>query len=383
MTSILLVANTSWYVYNFRLPLIKDLKLKGYGVDVVAPFDNYTHLLEHEGVKVHIWKVSRQSINPFLELNSIIELIRLYRSIRPDLVHHFTIKACIYGTIAAKFSNVFRVLNAVTGLGHVFLERGLHSRLMRRCLRPLYRTVFMARRSTVIFQNSDDQRKFIRLGITESNKSVLIRGSGVDIEHFKPLKTRKKKFNSPPQLLFPSRIIRQKGIYELLAASRKLWGKGLEFELLIAGKLDSGNRSSLSLSELKELRREKRVSLLGHIDDMSELYSQVDLVILPSWREGLSRALIEAAAMELPIITTDVPGCRDVIDHGGSGLLVPVKDTHSLMLAIQLLLSNQDFAYHLGETARRKVVNEFQVSLINEKTVAQYERLLLMEPTKD
>ena len=382
MPYILLVANTSWYVYNFRLPLIKELKRKGYLVDVIAPYDAYPQLLEKEGVKVHLWKVSRKSINPLLELTSLLDLIKLYRFVKPDLVHHFTIKACLYGTIAAKFSKVFSVINAITGLGHVFLGTRLDNRIMRRCLRPLYRAVFMSRRSIVIFQNNSDLEKLIRLGITATAKTILIRGSGVDIEHFKPTKDSKRRFNSPPQLLFPSRLIRQKGIFEVLEASKKLWEKGFDFELLIAGTIDSGNRSSLSLLDVRKLQSNQKIHLLGHVEDMPKLYSEVDLVILPSWREGLSRALIEAAAMELPIITTDVPGCRDVIDHGCSGLLVPLKDAHSLMLAMQLLLENQELAYQFGKAARQKVVNEFQVSLINKKTIVQYERLL-MDPTKN
>ena len=170
-------------------------------------------------------------------------------------------------------------------------------------------------------------------------------------------------------------MINEKGVRELLSAVRTLWAEGLSIELLVAGALDSGNRSSLSVDELAVLRSDPRVRCLGHVADMREIYAASDIVVLPSWREGLSRALIEAAAMERPIITTDVPGCRDVVDHGRTGLLVPFRDSRSLALALRLFSENPDLARRCGKQARRKVKAEFQVSLVNQVTLAQYEQM--------
>ncbi len=378
MQNVLLVANTSWYLYNFRFPLIKELKDKGYNVSIVAPHDNYTSHLQNEGIIVHDWEVSRNSINPLLEIKALIDLIRIYRHIKPDLVHHFTIKACLYGTIAAKFSRIYRVINAITGLGHVFLGTRMRNKLLRRFLKPVYKAVFMARRSTVVFQNAEDQEKLIDLGITKGGKAKIIRGSGVDINHFKPSisKSTLQRFSYPLKILFPSRLIKQKGVTEVLQACKALWDKGFEFDLLIAGDVDLGNRSSLSSKELKEIQNHPRINCLGHVEDMRKIYEKSDLVVLPSWREGLSRALIEAAAMEKPIITTDVPGCKDVVDHGSSGLLVPLRDSRSLMLSICLLMQNPELAFKFGKAARKKVLAEFEVSLVNQRTLEQYENLL-------
>jgi len=383
---VLLVANTSWYLHNFRLPLLQDLRAAGYLVEAVAPHDSYTPLLEAEGFTVHPWLVARRSINPLREAHALVDLLRIYRREQPELVHHFTIKACLYGTLAAKGARVYRVMNAVTGLGHVFLGTRKRTRLLRRALKPLYRAVFSARRATVVFQNAADQEKLISLGITDAASAQLIRGSGVDISHFDPEAlppglaagqlAPPGQFHSPLRLLFPSRLINEKGVRELLEACQALWSSGAELELLVAGALDDGNRSSLTPVELAELRAEPRIRCLGHVADMRALYASSDLVVLPSWREGLSRALIEAAAMERPIITTDVPGCRDVIDHGHCGLLVPVKDAHALRLAISLLRHQPALARQFGQAARRKVVQEFTVGLVNERTVAAYQRLL-------
>jgi glycosyltransferase involved in cell wall biosynthesis len=377
---VLLVANTSWYLYNFRLPLLRDLRAAGYAVAAVAPHDSYTCLLEAEGFTVHNWLVARSSVNPFSEAHALVDLLRIYRREQPALVHHFTIKACLYGTIAAKGARIYRVINAVTGLGHVFLGTRKRSRLMRRAIRPVYKAAFMARRSTVVFQNAADQEKLIQLGITDGERAQLIRGSGVDIEHFNPAAIPKAPapgaFHQPLQLLFPSRLIREKGVQELLEACQRLWADAIPLQLLVAGAIDEGNRSALTPAELSTLQADSRIRCLGHVADMRAVYAAADLVVLPSWREGLSRSLIEAAAMERPIITTDVPGCRDVIDHGRSGLLVAIQDSRGIELAIRLLLDNPDLAHRLGKEARRKVIAEFQVSLVNESTLHTYQRLL-------
>lgn len=374
-TKVILVANTSWYLYNFRLPLLKELRSAGYTVEAIAPHDEYTHLIQHEGFKIHHWVVTRSSINPFLEMRALADLAKLYRRERPDLVHHFTIKACVYGTLAAKSSRIYRVVNSITGLGHLFVGRRKRTRLLRRALKPVYKAVFTAKRSTVVFQNAEDQERLIQLGITDGERARLIHGSGVDIEHFKPTEDSAGKFHDPVKLLFPSRLIKEKGIYDVLKAFLALRENGEAIELLIAGDIDDGNRSSLSKEDLSALRNDSQIKLLGHVNDMRSLYANSDIIILPSWREGLSRSLIEAAAMERAIVTTDVPGCREVIDHGDSGLLIPPKDPRSLELAITLLLQQPDLARRLGKQARQKVFNEFQVSLVNEKTLGQYKEL--------
>ena len=385
-SKILLVANSSWYIYNFRFPLLRSLRSSGYNVQLVAPFDRFTPHLEREGFTVHNWDVSRSSINPFAELKALFNLYEIYQREAPNLVHHFTIKACLYGTISAKLVDIPFVLNAITGLGHVFLGTRKRNRILRKALIPLYRQVLGARRSTVIFQNNDDKLCLTGLGIADDSRAELIRGSGVDVSYFDPDQVSNNPSSNVQlisvdskltrRVLFPSRLIAEKGFRELIQACSDLWNAGTDFHLLVAGSIDDGNRSSLTFEELTALRIEKRIQFLGHVDDMRKLYATSDLLVLPSWREGLSRSLIEAASMEKPIITTDVPGCRDVVDHGRTGLLVPVRDHHALRLAIQLLLDRSDLAFQLGVAARIKVVEDFEVSLVNDRTLHQYRKLL-------
>ena len=373
---VVLVSNTCWYLYNFRLPLLLLLREQGYIVELVAPYDKYLKNLESLGFKVNYWQLNRRSKNLILELKALIDLIIIYNRIRPDLVQHFTIKACLYGTIASKISNVKRVINSITGLGHIFIGNKLKHKLLRLFIKPIYKLVFNAKRSIVIFQNSSDLEKLVSLGITDDEKARLIRGSGVDISHFRSIGKQNDQFSTPPKILFPSRLIYEKGIRELLNACIELWSENFDFELLIAGEIDSGNCSAINSDDLAQIKKLRNINCLGHVNDMKRLYESVDIVVLPSWREGLSRSLIEAASMEKPIITTDVPGCRDVIDHGLSGILVPVRNTKSLVLAIKLLLTNPKLAFDFGKSARQKVINEFQLSIINDQTLSNYRDLL-------
>lgn len=373
---IALVANSCWYIYNFRKSLILTAKEEGFNVVIIAPDDEFRKELEDLELDFCEWKVNRSSINPLSELDAILRLWSIYKAKKIDLVHHFTIKACLYGTIAAKGAKIYRVINSVTGLGHVFVSSRRRSMFLREMLKPVYRLIFSARRSTVVFQNADDMEHLAGLGITDSNRSRLIRGSGVDVTYFKRRKGYAASEDGWTRVLFPSRLINEKGTAELLSAVRSLWNRNKKIKLIVAGEIDSGNRSSLGAKEKEALDREKHVEVLGHVDDMRSLYERVDIVVLPSWREGLSRSLIEAAAMECAIITTDVPGCRDVVDHGVSGLLVPLKCERSIALAIELLMENNELAVDFGKRAREKVSIQFEAEKINRETIVQYNRLL-------
>jgi len=375
-----LVANTSWYIYNFRLPLLQDLKENGFDVVVMAPRDKFTERLESLGFNLVEWKLIRKSINPFAEISAIIELARLYRSCNCDIYHHFTIKACIYGTIAAKLTKRYRVVNSITGLGHLFVSNKKRTRALRGAISPLYKKVLSAKRAVNIFQNKDDADLMIRDGMTRGEQAKLIYGSGVDVNYFSAAAGREKlseiKEGGEIVILFPSRVIKEKGIQEVVEAMHMLEEAEFCFKLRIAGDIDSGNRSSLSRDCLELLAKNDRIELMGHCDNMREVYADAHIVLLPSWREGLSRTLIEAAAMEKPIITSDVPGCRDVVEHGKNGLLIKMGCSHSISMAILLMARNGAWADGLGRNARTRVISEFEVSLVNKRTIDEYNELL-------
>jgi len=353
--------------------LIKDLKKKGYCVKIVCPKDNFSKELCISGLEIINWQLSRKSINPLLELYSIINLIRIYNKERPYFVHHFTIKSCLYGTIAAKITNISKIFNAITGLGHIFISTKKSTQLIRFLIKPIFKFVFLDQRSTQIFQNQDDQKEFLKLGFINMKNSKIIKGSGVDTKFFKPNIDNSIDFHNPIKILFPSRIIKEKGLIETISACKILKEEGYKIELLIAGEIDYGNRSSFTKDELKILEKNNFIKFLGHIKNMYELYLNIDIVILPSWREGLSKTLIEASSMEKPIITSNVPGCRDVVENNINGLLVPKKNFESIVIALKYLISNPKIANEFGKKSRIKAIKEFEVSKINRETINEYE----------
>tara|TARA_B100000886_G_scaffold303860_1_gene234749 strand:- start:22699 stop:23835 length:1137 start_codon:yes stop_codon:yes gene_type:complete len=377
MKKIAFIANSCWYIYNFRLSLLKELSATDNRVIIIAPKDNYTKILIDLGYEVYSWKLQRSSLNPFKEINSILNLMDILESKSPDLIHNFTIKSCLYGTIAAKFRKISVVVNSITGLGPLFINNSLKIKLIRLILSPIYKFVFNYKNAYTIFQNKYDQKFFLDFCIIKNlKKSFLIEGSGVDIELFKPIKDTNSGFNNPLKLLFPSRLIREKGIIEVLDAHKSLIKKGENIHLLIAGEIDKGNRSTLLNEEKKSLITNKNIKILGHRSDMKNIYSQSDIVILPSWREGLSRSLIEAGAMEKPIITCDVPGCREIIEHGINGIIVPLKNAKAIELAIIFLIRNQNIAKQYGRKIRLKVKERFDIRIINQKTINVYKKTL-------
>ena len=368
---VILLSNTSWYLYNFKSELIKNLLKEGYELTLIAPYDKYTELFSKE-ITFKNWELNRRSLNPFREILSIYELFLIYKSIQPDYCHHFTIKACIYGTIASKICNVKNVLNAHTGLISTISTLKKTYLLPIRCIFYLILKIFILDGNSVnIFQNKEDFDQFNKLKGKKIKYSIIIPGSGVDTEFFKLTKSRKisKKKKS---ILFPARLIKEKGLQELILACKLLWKEGYDFQLNLAGFFDLGNNSSFNKHEISNLKSYRNISFLGHIENIKEVYEESDIVVLPSWREGLSKSLIEAASMECSIITTDVPGCKDVIDHGINGMLVPVRDVSSLKLAIEFILLNPELSLKFGRNARKKVLEKFTVSKINEQTMKVY-----------
>ena len=369
---LVITANTGWYIYNFRIDLIKYLVSKNYDINIICPKDEYSFKLKNMGLNVYFWELNRKSINPFSELYSLFHLIKLYSKIKPEIVHHFTLKACLYGTLSANLFNKVSVINSITGIGPLFISKDIKLKLIYLFLKRIFRQVFSNLSKKVIFQNNHDRDKYIKLKLTTSNKSIVIPGSGINTDFFKP--SNKETNINDFKLLFPSRIIKEKGIIELLQACKLLWEIKLPIKLFIAGKLDTGNRSVLKLKEFKRLKNLKNISLLGHVENMRDLYKQIDVVILPSWREGLSRSLLEAASMEKGIITTNVPGCREIVEHNKTGLVVNIKSPIELKESILRFYNNIILIKKYGKAARQKVIKSFDVNRINNLTINEYNR---------
>tara|TARA_Y100000589_G_scaffold332181_1_gene390021 strand:- start:4210 stop:5358 length:1149 start_codon:yes stop_codon:yes gene_type:complete len=372
-TKIIITANTGWYIYNFRIDLIKYLNLKNYEMYIICPNDKYSEELKNMGFKVFNWNLNRKSINPLREFYSLLELIKLYSKIKPEIVHHFTLKACLYGTLSASLFRKIKIINTITGIGPLFISKNIKIKFIYLLFNRLFRLIFSNLSNTMIFQNKYDREKFLKLKLTTTNRSVLIPGSGINTEYFKP--NNKKIDINEFKLLFPSRIIKEKGIIELIKACKLLWKIGLPIKLFIAGELDLGNRSVLKTKEFKKFKKLSNIFFLGHVENMRDLYREIDVVVLPSWREGLSRALLEAASMEKGIITTNVPGCKEIVEHNKTGLIVNIKSPIEIKNSILKLYKNNNLIKKFGKAARQKVIKNFDVHKINKLTIQEYTKL--------
>ncbi len=379
---IIFFANTEWYLYNFRLPLACYLRDQSHDVVMLSPPGPYLAHLQAAGFRTLTIPMQRRSLNPLRELAVMNDICRLYAEERPDLVHHFTIKCVVYGALVARLTRIPACVNAVTGLGHVFTDHSRKNRLLRSPVRALLRLALGGVNSRLIVQNPDDQAVFEHASLIDPRHIRLIRGSGVDTERFRPDPERLR--TTPPYLrrgsgslniLLASRLLWEKGIGEYVAAARQLRQDGIAAEFWLAGDPDPGNPASITPEQLVEWRQEGHVSLLGHVDDMPALLAQTDMAVLPSYREGVPRSLIEAAACGLPLIATDAPGCREIVQHGVNGLRVPPKDATALANAIRQLCQDPAARQRMGQASRAKVLAEFDERRVFEQTWAVYQEL--------
>lgn len=367
--TILFTANTAWYLYNFRVKLATALRATGYRVVMVAPSDQYAASLRALGFEFIHWNVPRTGRHPLRDLRCLWQLLRIYNRETPVAVHHFTLKCVLLGSIAAKLTRVPKVFNAITGLGHLFLGEGFRSRALRFVVLPVLRAVFDLGKPVMIFQNSDDRQHFTRLHLSSPERSWEIPTSGIDTTYYSPTSTPPA---SVPIVLFAGRILREKGVREFVEAARILKQSGHDARFLMAGAPDHGNPSSFSAAEIDAWRADGLVEPLGHVSDLRTLLSQAAMLVLPSYREGGSRVILEASAMQLPVVTTDVPGCRNLVDQGETGLIVPVRNAVRLADAISALLEAPELRDRFGRAGRAKVQREFSDEKVVAETIGVY-----------
>jgi len=374
--SVLIVSNCTWYLYNFRYKLLNDLQNKGLNLILISPLDKYYFDISKYFINKENLFLVRGSENPIFEIITLIHLLFIYLKYKPDLVHHFTIKPCIYGGIISRFLGIKNTINHITGLGPSFYSNRIKIKFVNKILKPFYKYAFNSHKNNLIniFHNDSDKNTFIKNGLTKPEKTKIIEGSGVDIDYYK--KDTTLKFNKDINLLFPARLIKEKGILELIHACNELWKNDYKFTLNIAGELDKQNRSYLKKNYFEFIKTNPNINFLGKCSNMREIYKKMDIVILPSWREGLSKSILESAAMSLPIITTDVPGCKDIISNENSGLLVPAKNQEKLKIAIKTYLNKPDLAIKFGMNARETVCKKFTDQIINNKIIKIYEDFL-------
>jgi glycosyltransferase involved in cell wall biosynthesis len=379
---LILFANTDWYLYNFRRSLALGARDAGHEVLLVSPGGPHGQRLLELGLRWIPAPMERRSLNPVRELALLLWLTRLVRAEKADVVHGFTIKCAVYGALAARLSGAARV-NAVVGMGYVFLSDEWTARLLRPVVRTLMRVALGGARARLILQNLDDFAFFEKTGITRTSQIRLIPGSGVDCARFlPPTGSQDRDPHAPMRIVLAARMLRDKGIREFVDAAQILKAEGRALHFVLAGTPDPGNPAAIPEETLRAWQESGLVEWLGHVEDMPLLLVGADVVVLPSYREGLPKSLIEAAVCGRPLITTDVPGCREVVTDGVDGLLIPMREAGALARAVARLKDDPDLARRLGEAARAKALATYDERIVVGHTLEVYRELVGGSVTK-
>lgn len=356
---LLIVTNVDWFLISHRLILAKAAVAAGWKVYVACEDTGRGGEISIDGIEFINFPLSRSGTNPIDEFRLYRRFKELYLKIKPDVVHQITIKPVVYGSIAAKKAGVRGVVNAISGMGYMFTEGKIG--FLQKIILKLIRIGGNRNNVAFIFQNNDDKSVLERFGVLKNCKSInLIKGSGINLQHFafKPLPNKDDKI----RILFPSRMLWDKGVRELREASDILKEKYLEnIQFILVGMADDNNKSAVSKDYLNEWQDGHYVMWKGHVDDMKSEYENAHIVILPSYREGLPKTLIEACAIGRAIVTTEAVGCKDCVDEADNGLKVPVKDGRALAIAIEKLLHNKSLIVEMGKKGREKAEREFNV----------------------
>jgi glycosyltransferase involved in cell wall biosynthesis len=352
-----------------RLNTALAVRDAGHDVLVVSHRSERSKDIEELGFKYIDSGTDRTSMNPLKEVLSIYKLFKIYRKYKPDLVYHVSIKPVLYGSIAARAAGVRKIVNLINGLGYVFTEGGLKKDFLRAFIVKFYRMALRSKKVKVIFQNPDDRNLFIENKILRPEQAEVILGSGVDTERF----DFEEMPNEKVKILFVARMLWDKGIRFLIEAIRLLKQDGLEFEMLFAGEPDVLNPRSVPLKQLKEWEREGLIKYLGFQDDMPRLMRESHIVCLPTYyREGVPLSLIESASVGRAIVTTDMPGCREIVRDGVNGFIVPPKSSYELYKALKGVITNNELRESMGRESRKLVEESFSKEVVNRETLKVY-----------
>ena len=368
-----ILINDLSFFCSHRLPIAEAAKNKefqiviGYGeLGGVDPM-----FLIQKGINVSFVPMKRGDINIFNNLKTFFHICRFFKKEKPDIAHLVTIKPYLFGGLIARLVGIPSIVSAVSGLGTLFVHRDLKSRFLRFLIYPIYWLSFNHLNQIIIFQNKEDAKVLIRWGVLNSNKVRFLTGSGVQLEKFVNLEEN----SGVPVVCFAARLLVDKGVYDFISAAKLLKKRGVKARFLLAGDLDIQNPTGLEIDNLNKIKDEGFVEILGFQKDIPSLYASAHIICLPSYREGLPKSLMEAAAASRAVVTTDVPGCRDAIIPNKTGLLVPVRNSEALANAIQDLIENSKKRKTMARAGRKLAEKDFAIEKIVDAHLKIYEDL--------
>ena len=368
--TVVISINASWNIVNFRRGLIAALQERGFRVVALAPIDDYSARLADLGVDHHAIEMDKQGVSPIRDFKLLLDYRRALRRIRPDIFLGYTAKPNVYGSLAAHSLGI-PVINNVSGLGTAFIKQGLLTKIVS----MLYRWAFR-RSSTVFFQNHEDKDLFVQAKLVRPEQAKLLPGSGVDVQRFRPAETRATHQDAFTFLLV-ARLLWDKGVGEYVEAARQVRAQDPDTRFQLLGFLDVANRTAVGRSHVDGWVAEGLIDYLGHSDDVRPFVGAADCIVLPSYREGLPRVLLEGAAMAKPLVATDVPGCRQVVEDGRNGFLCAVRDPRSLADAMLRMIGSGDAQRQaMGVAGRHLIETEYDERIAIDRYLAAIEDAL-------
>jgi glycosyltransferase involved in cell wall biosynthesis len=370
---LVMLVNVDWFFLSHRLPIALSALEKGYEVHIATGItDRHDELLSY-GFMVHSLPIGRSNTNILGEIHTFIAILNILRRVQPNLLHSITSKPVLYGGIAAQLTGIKNVVAAISGLGLVFAAQGWKARIRRTIIAMIYCLSLRSKNLKVIFQNPNNRDTITRYAKLKPHQIAMIPGSGVDLTQY----TATQLPSGTPIVLMAARLLQDKGVYEFIAAANILKQKGMDVRFQLAGKPDPENPHSITETEFQAWQTAGVVEMLGHRNDMSALLANAHIFVSPSfYAEGLSKTLIEAAASGRPVVTTDMPGCRDAIIPNATGLLIPPRDPSALANAIEKLLLNTQLCQTMGNAGRQLAEERYSIKQVVETHLNIYEELL-------
>lgn len=370
--TVLFLVTEDWYFWSHRLPLARAARDAGARVIIATRVEKLGASIEAEGFVPVALPWTRRSSHPVNELRALASIVALYRREHPDIVHHVAIKPVVYGGIAARLARVGARVNAIAGMGYLETSRQLRARVLRGVFRTVLRFAWSGSGVHVIVQNPDDRDALSRSGLVDTSRIHMIRGSGVDVSRFSPAP---EPAASRVRLVYVGRFLWSKGMRELADAARTLRRRNAPVDVILVGNPDPENPESVPERELQAWIGEGIVTHHRWTDDVVSVWRDAHAAVFPSYREGLPKALLEAAASGRPIIATDVPGCREIARDGVNALCVPPHDPDALAAAMERLAGDAALRARLGSAGREIVVREFAEDIVVRQTLELYRQL--------
>lgn len=372
MKKALFLVNVDWFFLSHRLPIAQKALEQGYQVHIATKITTKQAELEANGFIIHPLPLARGKSSLLNEVHSFFAILKVFTSVKPAIIHLVTIKPVLYGGIAARLSGTNNIVAAISGLGYIFTTTGKMAYVKRWLVSSIYRLALRHDNIKVIFQNHDDQAVLSKATGLTQQQTLIIPGSGVNLDKF----TYTQEIESTPIVIMVSRLLSDKGVHEFVDAAREIRQRGIQAKFQLVGEPDPDNPASISDSDMEHWHQQQNVEILGQRNDIAALFSQAHLVVLPSYREGFPKVLIEAAACGRAIVTTDVPGCRDAIIPEMTGCLVPPKDASALANAIERLILDPNLRRRMGKAGRELAEKKYAIEHVVETHLNLYQELL-------